>query len=126
MNNAYDEWKLSSPDERELCRECDGNLLLDMASEAAQSIRKDIEPIFMGIFMNNGAMNILEPAISKIPKEYRPDDLKQLISDELTAFEEGVLLSIMDDLEEKIYQHLSDSASLCRSCHDLDHADDRY
>jgi hypothetical protein len=131
---SYDEWKLASPSEEDLCRYCDEDQLKDQAHDLSACLQ---EEIMKDREMNQALKMIADLIRRKLDLHDR--SLMKRCFDEASDHQESseimtllreqtkeTISAIFDDsIDDCLKQDLISSASLCRSCHDEDHADDR-
>lgn len=112
---GYDDYKLASPPESDLCRYCDEDALRDIARDRATEFnmewRKDVDKIV-------AAIKALHTKVRM--QGYEWDELYAFTDDipaELNAFTEA--------LESDLFMDATSDAGLCRNCHEIDEADMR-
>jgi hypothetical protein len=130
---SYDEWKLSSPPEDDFCRDCDRDQIIDQAHDLSACLQEDI---MKDRDMNQALKMIADLIRRKLDLHDR--SLMKRCFDETSDHQESseimnllreqtkeTISAIFDDsIDDQLKDDLLSSSSLCRSCHDEDHADD--
>lgn len=115
----YDAWKLASPDEEDLCRFCDEDRIDDLieseSNERMIEHRKMIHPL------RDQYITLVE---NLTRGSYDLRKMKEDMITEMNEYFEIMEESYQDILTTRVRSEITDSISLCRSCHDEDHADD--
>jgi len=112
---CYDDYKLASPPESDLCKYCDEDELRDIARDKSAEYYKEWQQ----------DVDKITAAIKALHQKVRGEGFEW---DEMYAFVgeiENELVAFHDAIEVEVFNDVKDDAGLCRNCHEIDEADMR-